>query len=94
MYVYIFEPRLLMCPLPRPVIVTEHTMCVYVYTQLRCKCIAKHKQGPGLFLWYAKLATLWSTTVEPPNKGHFGNGHCVFFSKAVPISEACHCLTI
>ena len=33
-------------------------------------------------------------TVEPPNKGHFGNGHFVLFSEAVPISEACHCLTI
>ena len=33
-------------------------------------------------------------TVEPQNKGHFGNGHFVLFSEAVPISEACHCLTI
>ena len=33
-------------------------------------------------------------TVEPPNKGHFGNGQFVLFSEAVPISEACHCLTI
>ena len=33
-------------------------------------------------------------TVEPPNKGHFGNGHFVLFSEAVPISEACHCLII
>ena len=23
-------------------------------------------------------------TVEPPNKGHFGNGHFVLFSEAVP----------
>ena len=35
-----------------------------------------------------------ASTVEPPNKGHFGNGHFVLFSEAVPISEACHCLTI
>ena len=34
------------------------------------------------------------STVEPPNKGHFGNGHFVLFSEAVPISEACHCLTM
>ena len=27
-------------------------------------------------------------TVEPPNKGHFGNGHFVLFLEAVPISEA------
>ena len=33
-------------------------------------------------------------TVEPPNKGLFGNGHFVIFSEAIPISEACHCLTI
>ena len=33
-------------------------------------------------------------TVEPPNKGHFGNGQFVLFSEAVPISEVCHCLTI
>ena len=36
----------------------------------------------------------YSNTVEPPNKGHFGNGHFVLFSEAVPISEACHCLTV
>ena len=35
-----------------------------------------------------------TATVEPPNKGHFGNGHFVLFSEAVPISEACHRLTI
>ena len=33
-------------------------------------------------------------TVEPPNNGHFWNGHFVLFSEAVPISEACHCLTV
>ena len=33
-------------------------------------------------------------TVEPPNKRHFGNKHVVLFLEAVPISEACHCLTI
>ena len=33
-------------------------------------------------------------TVEPPNKGHFGNRHFVLFSEAVLISEACHYLTI
>ena len=37
---------------------------------------------------------IYTCTVEPPNKGHFGNGHFVLFSEAVPISEACHCLTI
>ena len=26
-------------------------------------------------------------TVEPPNKGHFGNGPLVLFSEVVPISE-------
>ena len=36
----------------------------------------------------------FNITVEPPNKGHFGNGQFVLFSEAVPISEACHCLTI
>ena len=33
-------------------------------------------------------------TVEPLNKGHCGNGHIVLFSEAVPISVACHFLTI
>ena len=33
--------------------------------------------------------TLLHNTVELPNKGHFGNGHFVLFSYAVPISEAC-----
>ena len=37
---------------------------------------------------------LISYTVEPPNKGHFENGRFVLFLEAVPISEACNCLTI
>ena len=41
-----------------------------------------------------KIMGMHDNTVEPPNKGHFGNGHFVLFSEAVPISEACHCLTI
>ena len=28
------------------------------------------------------------------HKGHFGKGNFVLFSEAVPISEACHCLSI
>ena len=39
------------------------------------------------------VSSVERSTVEPPNKGHFGNGHFVL-SEAVPISEACHCLTI
>ena len=31
--------------------------------------------------------SIYSHTVEPPNKGHFGNGHFVLFSEAVPISR-------
>ena len=27
------------------------------------------------------------STVEPPNKGHFGNGPLVLYSEVVPISE-------
>ena len=30
---------------------------------------------------------LYGSTVEPPNKGHFGNGPLVLCSKVVPISE-------
>jgi len=33
------------------------------------------------------------TTVEPPNKGHFGNGSFVLSSEVVPISEV-HSLLI
>ena len=32
-------------------------------------------------------------TVEPPNKGHFGNGFFVLSSEVVPISEV-HCILI
>ena len=38
--------------------------------------------------------TTEQSTVEPPNKGHFGNRNFVLFSETVSISEACHCLTI
>ena len=31
-----------------------------------------------------RLSPLCVSTVEPPNKGHFGNGHFVLFSEAVP----------
>ena len=34
------------------------------------------------------------TTVEPPNKGHFGNGSFVLSSEVVPISEVHHVLII
>ena len=33
------------------------------------------------------LYCLKCTTVEPPNKGHFGNGPLVLCSEVVPISE-------
>ena len=33
-------------------------------------------------------------TVEPPNKGHFGNGSFVLSSEVVPISEVHHVLII
>ena len=34
------------------------------------------------------------STVEPPNKGHFGNGPFVLCSEVVLISEVCHILTV
>ena len=33
-------------------------------------------------------------TVEPPNKGHFGNRPFVLCSEVVLISEVCHILTV
>ena len=33
-------------------------------------------------------------TVEPPNKGHFGNGFFVLSSEVVPISEVHHILIL
>ena len=45
----------------------------------------------GIQFVYAELAAVHNNyvhnTVEPPNKGHFGNGHFVLFSEAVPISR-------
>jgi len=37
-------------------------------------------------------ALLYFITVEPPNKGHFGNGSFVLSSEVVPISEVHHIL--
>ena len=37
---------------------------------------------------------LGECTVEPPNKGHFGNGPFVLCSEVVLISDVCHILTV
>ena len=41
-----------------------------------------------------EIMILFISTVEPPNKGHFGNGSFVLSSEVVPISEVHHVLII
>ena len=43
---------------------------------------------------YSKSVYFKAYTVEPPNKGHFGNGSFVLSSEVVPISEVHHVLII
>ena len=43
---------------------------------------------------HIELTVIVYVTVEPPNKGHFGNGSFVLSSEVVPISEVHHVLII
>ena len=43
----------------------------------------QNNHGPKL----VSVFVHFNTTVEPPNKGHFGNGPLVLCSEVVPISE-------
>ena len=45
------------------------------------------------YWWLLALLDSIAFTVEPPNKGHFGNRPFVLSSKVVPISEVC-CILI
>ena len=72
-------------------------LIIFVFMRV-CSVVTKSSVPSSNFVTHLSL---WSFpmmtpgyTVEPPNKGHFGNEHFVLFSEAVLISEACHCLTI
>ena len=47
------------------------------------------ESGTEQFTVYVTACNNWlhRYTVEPPNKGHFGNGSFVLSSEVVPISE-------
>ena len=53
-----------------------------------CIILAIHiVKGLYAVLGRTQQLTQYACTVEPPNKGHFGNGPLVLCSEVVPISE-------
>ena len=60
-------------------------------------CISQEPEAEDIiYIYYVAMVTTGLTplyTVEPPNKGHFGNGFFVLSSEVVPISEV-HCILI
>ena len=60
-----------------------------------CACVFRNRSSIGdvnRARTYSKCTDI-QYTVEPPNKGHFGNGFFVLSSEVVPSSEV-HCILI